>query len=188
MEREDAILHIIKNMINIMPNTLRYEVLLNWWGIDQEDAVFNNLPDLLKYEILNSEEPPEYVMDDRYNSLIIEALKVKYIGVRNEFLSKKISEILYTSHVVEGVQEELITCPCCEYKTLPQKGEYDICPVCFWEDDGNTDLQYYSSPNHMSLAQARVNFTNFGAVNKLSLQFLEADRLELYSKWKYDWP
>jgi len=34
----------------------------------------------------------------------------------------------------------------------------------------------------MPLAQARENFTDFGAVNELSLQFLEADRLELYSK------
>jgi hypothetical protein len=26
-------------------------------------------------------------------------------------------------------------CPCCGYHTLKAKGKYDICPVCFWEDD-----------------------------------------------------
>lgn len=26
-------------------------------------------------------------------------------------------------------------CLCCGYKTLDTRGEYDICPVCFWEDD-----------------------------------------------------
>ena len=26
-------------------------------------------------------------------------------------------------------------CLCCGYQTLDTRGEYDICPVCFWEDD-----------------------------------------------------
>jgi hypothetical protein len=31
-------------------------------------------------------------------------------------------------------------CPCCAYLTLPQRGGFDLCPVCFWEDDGQDDL------------------------------------------------
>ena len=26
-------------------------------------------------------------------------------------------------------------CPCCGCRTLNERGAYDICPVCFWEDD-----------------------------------------------------
>lgn len=26
-------------------------------------------------------------------------------------------------------------CPCCGCLTLAERGAYDICPVCFWEDD-----------------------------------------------------
>lgn len=26
-------------------------------------------------------------------------------------------------------------CPCCGCYTLDERGAYDICPVCFWEDD-----------------------------------------------------
>src|SRR5579885_3179586 len=37
---------------------------------------------------------------------------------------------------VEGVK---YSCPCCGYKTLDERGGYDICPVCFWEDDGQDD-------------------------------------------------
>nr|WTB36094.1 CPCC family cysteine-rich protein [Streptomyces sp. NBC_00830] len=29
--------------------------------------------------------------------------------------------------------------PCCRYVTLEQRGMYEICPVCFWEDDGQDD-------------------------------------------------
>ena len=30
-------------------------------------------------------------------------------------------------------------CPCCGYKTLPERGGFELCPVCFWEDDGQDD-------------------------------------------------
>src|SRR5882724_10609169 len=65
-------------------------------------------------------------------------------------------------------------CPCCHYKTLGERGGYDICPVCFWEDDGQdnddaaTDRVF--GPNQISLKQARENFRRFGACNKQSIQ------------------
>ena len=58
-------------------------------------------------------------------------------------------------------------CPCCEFYTFDKKpnGEYDICPVCFWEDDPfqaeNPDLE--GMANTVSLNQARENFKKFGA-------------------------
>ncbi len=30
-------------------------------------------------------------------------------------------------------------CPCCRYVTLSERGGDEICPVCFWEDDGQGD-------------------------------------------------
>lgn len=56
-------------------------------------------------------------------------------------------------------------CPCCDHFTLDSPGEYDICPVCFWEDDG-TDVDTpdsHSGPNHMTLREARKNFALLGA-------------------------
>ena len=58
-------------------------------------------------------------------------------------------------------------CPCCGFYTFDKKpmGNYDICPVCFWEDDPfqsqNPDEEEGS--NHVSLNQARENFKKFGA-------------------------
>lgn len=30
-------------------------------------------------------------------------------------------------------------CPCCCCLTLHERGGYESCPVCFWEDDGQDD-------------------------------------------------
>jgi hypothetical protein len=60
----------------------------------------------------------------------------------------------------------LIACPCCGHATLTERGGFEICPVCFWEDDGrdNDDAdQWRGGPNSVSLREARVNFLRFGA-------------------------
>lgn len=182
MEREEAISIIANLEVKLLSKQKRQEVLLDWWGIDQDGVEFNRLSQTLRDEILHSDEPERDIMDESYNSLLLVALSKKYLGVRNEYLAKRVSECLHSNHEVEGVQEELYTCPCCEFKTLPTKGEYDICPVCFWEDDGNTDPLCYSSPNHMTLAQGRENLAEFGAVSESSSQFLASDRFEMYIK------
>ena len=59
------------------------------------------------------------------------------------------------------------TCPCCGYKTFSQtpNGSYDICEVCFWEDDGIQleDPDYEGGANRVSLRQGQKNFLKFGA-------------------------
>ena len=56
-------------------------------------------------------------------------------------------------------------CPCCDYISLPERNNYLICPVCFWEDDGMDldELDEVSGPNHITLREARANFAEFGA-------------------------
>ncbi|HMY21770.1 MAG TPA: CPCC family cysteine-rich protein [Polyangium sp.] len=56
-------------------------------------------------------------------------------------------------------------CPCCGYMTLDELGHYDICEVCWWEDDGqdNDDAdRVWGGPNRDSLTKARVNFIRYG--------------------------
>ena len=59
------------------------------------------------------------------------------------------------------------TCPCCGYKTLDEDppGTYDICDICFWEDDGvqYRNPYYEGGANKVSLKQAQQNFIKFGA-------------------------
>lgn len=63
-----------------------------------------------------------------------------------------------------------VSCPCCGYFTLAERGAYDICQVCFWEDDGQDDAQadeVWGGPNgSLSLAKARENFRKLGACDK----------------------
>ncbi len=56
-------------------------------------------------------------------------------------------------------------CPCCDYISLPERRNYLICSICFWEDDGlDVDqLDQGSGPNHMTLREGRQNFLEIGA-------------------------
>lgn len=61
-------------------------------------------------------------------------------------------------------------CPCCKYLTRIEEeyGTYDICPVCWWEDDeiqqASPDLE--GGANEVSLNTAIKNFKEFGASDK----------------------
>ena len=86
------------------------------------------MPELQK-EIISTKSPPEDVGSDIYNPLIMESLKRKYVGVRNEYLSEQISAMLEHNVTVKGGVEKLALCPCCSYRILKDRGR--ICPSVF---------------------------------------------------------
>ncbi len=53
-------------------------------------------------------------------------------------------------------------CPCCYMPTLKERAGYDICPICFWEDDGqdtdDAEIVRGGSNYDYSLKEARNNF------------------------------
>jgi len=55
-----------------------------------------------------------------------------------------------------------LRCPCCLLPTLSERAGFEICPVCWWEGDGQDDDtadEVWGGPNrHYSLAAARNNF------------------------------
>ena len=65
-------------------------------------------------------------------------------------------------------------CPCCGYLTLSSKGQFEICKVCFWEDDAvqDTDEDYVGGANNQSLRQARDNYGKFGAVTLAAVKYV----------------
>jgi hypothetical protein len=73
----------------------------------------------------------------------------------------------YIARVEGGTVRRPITgvrysCPCCGYPTLSKRGDYEVCPLCHWEDDGQDDAhadEVWGGPNgSYSLARARRNF------------------------------
>jgi hypothetical protein len=64
-------------------------------------------------------------------------------------------------------------CPCCRFRTLTCRGGFEICEVCFWEDDGQDDHDadvVRGGPNaSLSLSQARENFRLYGACDRGSV-------------------
>ena len=68
------------------------------------------------------------------------------------------------------LDQKTYRCPCCKYKTLRGRGHFELCPICFWEDDGQDETEaeeVRGGPNgHLSLRRAQFNFFNFGAVEE----------------------
>jgi Cysteine-rich CPCC len=63
--------------------------------------------------------------------------------------------------------EKIYRCPCCKFKTLHGRAGFELCPVCWSEDDGQDDHdadQVRGGPNGtIGLTQARSNFLSCGA-------------------------
>lgn len=64
------------------------------------------------------------------------------------------------------------TCPCCGYKTLEEEppGTFDICSICFWEDDNVQfdDPDYEVGANEESLRQYQKVFLMKNVNRKLT--------------------
>ncbi|WP_424927531.1 CPCC family cysteine-rich protein [Amaricoccus tamworthensis] len=60
----------------------------------------------------------------------------------------------------------LLNCPCCKLPTLRERGKFELCMVCWWEDDGQDDAQadeVWGGPNgDYSLTKARKNYQHHG--------------------------
>ena len=58
-------------------------------------------------------------------------------------------------------------CPCCGHYTFDEQtnGTYNICEVCFWEDDlvQLENPSYKGGANRVSLLKGCCNFLEFGA-------------------------
>ena len=78
----------------------------------------------------------------------------------------EIEEIVKAMFVVymedeEGYTEDSkVTCPVCGKYEFFDEGDYDVCPVCFWENDPiqYDDPDYEGGANEMSLNQARKSY------------------------------
>jgi len=81
--------------------------------------------------------------------------------IEKQFISDfRQRRILFDDYIIVN-NMNLFTCPGCGYPTLSERGEYDICAVCNWEDDNQDDPnadEIWGGPNHrLSLTENRIN-------------------------------
>lgn len=179
MTRDDAIDLLVQRDLAQLSPERREVLLLDCWPIDASDPGYDDLPDLLKVAITRTDQPDD-PRSSLYDPLLLIALRRQYTGVINSYLKSQIA-ILGRDEVIEGDVEEFVPCPCCGYRSLQERGAYEICRVCFWEDDGTTDPDRVSGPNHMTLRDARLNVQHFGAVTERARQQVLPDGKERYA-------
>ena len=78
-------------------------------------------------------------------------------------------------------------CPCCGFETLHEPpGSFEICPVCFWEDD-LVQLVYpdcAGGANKCSLIDGQRNFARFGACEKRFQRSVRKPKENRSSGWR----
>jgi hypothetical protein len=104
--------------------------------------------------------------DRRYDPVLLLWLTGRYAAATNEFILARLREAGHQTDAIQGTPVPREPCPCCGLRTLGSRRQYDICPVCWWEDDGqdNEDASRENGgPNgDLSLTRARVNFLREG--------------------------
>ena len=67
-------------------------------------------------------------------------------------------------------------CPCCGYRTLVSPDSLALCPVCWWEDDGQEELDAdevrRTVNGELSLKEARSFFLSCGAAHPRFLPYV----------------
>lgn len=77
--------------------------------------------------------------------------------------------------------EPFYRCPCCGFRTLDIPDAMALCPVCWWEDDGQEDdaeVARLTVNGALSLEQARVYFAECGAAHPRFLPYVRKPREE----------
>ncbi len=160
----------------------RESELSEWWSIGPDEPAWMDLPESLRAEMEQEPSPVLGAMSARYLPLITVACRARLRGATNEWISAKIFELGGYSFRVMGDIEPMEACPCCRYRTLSQRGAYEICPVCFWEDDGSSLPEQFSGPNHMTVMEGQLNFAHFGSCSKQERKYIDTDVLEKYER------
>ena len=72
-------------------------------------------------------------------------------------------------------------CPCCGLKTLEAPGALALCPVCWWEDDGQKDRDAdevrLTVNGALSLSEARAYYAQCGAAHPRFLSYVRKPQL-----------
>jgi hypothetical protein len=79
-------------------------------------------------------------------------------------------------HMETVGMETLYRCPCCGFRTLTAPESMQLCPVCWWEDDGQEDADAsevrLTVNGALSLDEARGYYREIGAAHPRFLRYV----------------
>lgn len=163
MEREKAVDKLAQVMLLKMSPDERRDQLEAMVGENWSESVYwPELPAKLKRGFID-DQPIGELNSTLYDPILLMSLKDKLAPVTNEFLASALK-----IETIVGKPAHREACPCCGIRTLEERGVFDICLVCWWEDDGldNRNAEMQSGPNEgLSLTQARLNYQKYGIYN-----------------------
>ena len=174
MNRAEAIKKLVEHQVlecSAKERSTIIECCFLEYDSDEEFVVFD---DSLRAELLSGDIKGN-LKDKRYDPIVVESLIYDYEGVKNSYIIDNLSACGITVSAIAGAPTVMESCPCCGFQTLSEKGSYDICAVCFWEDDGVLEPEKHSGPNHMTLAEGQANFKKYGACDEKSLEYIDKD-------------
>lgn len=162
---------LIKELLEYRFNNADYDerdlIINDNWGFTQIEADHSDYPCELKEELLNEYFPKHDIMSDFYDPLIKDVIVT-------ELSDRKNADLLEMYRFYTGIDTEisgsddicnkkLYRCPCCNNNTIEERGQYIICPVCDWEDDG-IDEDHISHCNGMKLSEAQLRYQKKGSI------------------------
>jgi len=174
ISRHEARKKLADAMVTRIGLSKRAAILSEWWTLDCDDEEWSDLPAGLQRELEVVGEAPRDASPRKYDPLIRVALLRETLGVRTSWLQAQLRQVGDAVEVL-GEPERMADCRCCGSLSIHERGVYEICPVCFWEDDGLQDLDTVSGPNHMTLREGKKNYERIGACSEESLRFVAAD-------------
>ena len=141
-----------------------YELSATDW---EDDPYWQQLPKSLRREIeegeFNDIDDPSHA---RFDQALMISMCANYGLATNAYLLKMVKQLNDKVCKITGVSQSGISCPCCGLQTLEEREMYQICSVCWWEDDGqdNDDahIDAAGGPNKVSLTQGRINYLLHG--------------------------
>ena len=165
MRREELISRIAQEVVARRPPHEKLQELPAHWDWDEDSPGWALLHPRVREELL-LRGPAPWLWRSVYDAFFeFEERDARRI-VTSEALRCEARALGLSVEDVEGEPDPAHRCPCCGFRTLEWRGEYDLCPVCGWEDeraedafeDGPARLARFSVPHHMTRAEYRQRY------------------------------
>lgn len=188
MRREQLVPLIAREFVARRAPHEKLSELEAYWDWDEDSPGWERLPWPVREEMLRRRGSPPKLWRSTYDAFFEFIEEDHRRLVRNDALLAEARELGLEVDHVEGQPAPAEPCPCCGFRTFEWRGEYDVCPVCLWEDESGEDafddspeqLASFSFPNHMTRAEYRRAYE---AQREEDLRSGDPERLRKYERF-----